>query len=102
MGSFQQICLGGICLVAAYMFGNYVNNNPPLNSAAENPSAVFSQFGSGNNQLSNGSNTAQATASNIQSRLPISNFSPVENKPAPIATMTVSYTHLTLPTNREV
>ena len=31
MGSFQQISLGIICLVAAYAFGSYVNNNPRLN-----------------------------------------------------------------------
>ncbi len=28
MGSFQQISLGVVCLVAAFMFGNYVNNHP--------------------------------------------------------------------------
>ncbi len=28
MGSFQQISLGIICLVAAFMFGNYVNHHP--------------------------------------------------------------------------
>ena len=86
MGSFQQICLGGICLAAAYMFGNYVNNNPPLNSAVENPVAGFTQFGSVNNNLIDGNN-APAIPGNIQSRLPISNFAPIENKPAPIVTM---------------
>ncbi len=28
MGSFQQISIGTVCLVAAFMFGNYVNNHP--------------------------------------------------------------------------
>ncbi len=28
MGSFQQISIGIVCLVAAFMFGNYVNNHP--------------------------------------------------------------------------
>ncbi len=27
MGSFQQISLGVVCLAAAFMFGNYVNNH---------------------------------------------------------------------------
>ena len=85
MGSFQQICLGGICLAAAYFFGNYVNNNPPLNSASETPVAGFSQFGSANDQATHGD--APLISGRIQSRLPISNFAPIENKPAPIATM---------------
>jgi nucleoid-associated protein YgaU len=37
MGSFQQISLGVVCLVAAFMFGNYVNNHP-------DPSEVTTAF----------------------------------------------------------
>ena len=75
MGSFQQICLGAICLAAAYMFGNYVNNNPPpLNSNTQSLLGGVSQ-------------TTDTITGNIESRLPIPEFAPIENSPAPIATM---------------
>jgi len=28
MGSFQQVVMGGICLVAAFWFGSYINEQP--------------------------------------------------------------------------
>ena len=84
MGSFQQICLGAICLFAAYMFGNYVNNNPPpLHSNVQN-------LAGGATETLNGlaaNATQSVTTGNIESKLPLSDFSPIENKPAPIVTM---------------
>ena len=86
MGSFQQICLGTICLAAAFFFGNYVNNNPPLETAAGTPVAGFSQFGSTANRVIDGGNDL-ANSGRIRSQLPLPDFSAVENKPAPIMTM---------------
>ena len=92
MGSFQQIVIGMICLAAAFFFGNYVNNNPPLISSSGTPVAGFSQF-------SSEGNPAQAISGNVRSQLPISNFAPIENKPAPIVTMkTPLKSRFTVPT----
>jgi len=84
MGSFQQICLGAICLFAAYMFGNYVNNNPPpLHSNVQNLTGDAQTLGGLSAETIQG---GKATG-NVESRLPLSDFSPIESKPAPIVTM---------------
>lgn len=84
MGSFQQICLGAICLFAAYMFGNYVNNNPPpLHSNVQNLTGGSQTFFGGSAEtIQDGTATGK-----VESRLPPSDFSPIESKPAPIMTM---------------
>ena len=39
MGSFQQVVMGGICLVAVFWFGSYINEQPP---ALQQPLQRFS------------------------------------------------------------
>lgn len=73
MGSFQQVSIGVVCLVAAFAFGNYVNKHPsggdhPL---AENVNADSQTLPTGN----------------VQSRLTNSALDVVDKRPAPIASM---------------
>ena len=72
MGSTQQIVLGVICLGAAFAFGNYVNNHPPLEPNALNNLSVAAD---------------QVAHGNIHSRLPSGNLEVAERRPAGIATM---------------
>ena len=72
MGSTQQIVLGVICLGAAFAFGNYVNNHPPLEPNALNNLSVAAD---------------QVAHGNIHSRLPSGNLEVAEKRPAGIATM---------------
>ncbi len=72
MGSTQQIVLGVICLAAAFAFGNYVNNHPPLQPNALNNLGVAAD---------------QVAHGNIHSRLPSGNLEVTEKRPAGIATM---------------
>ncbi len=86
MGSFQQISIGAICLVAAYLFGNYVNNNPPpLSSEIGTVVSGVSQTANGLTRSS--SSIESSVTGNIQSRLPIADLNPIETQPAPIVTM---------------
>jgi hypothetical protein len=73
MGSFQQISLGVVCLVAAFAFGTYVNYHPadvqhPLAQNASDDLAV-------------------QPVGNVQSRLTDGQFDVINRRPAPIATM---------------
>ncbi len=71
MGSFQQISIGIVCLVAAFAFGNYVNTHPPGDrSKAVTPTNSDSDSSDGN----------------VQSRL-TSGIEFIKKQPAPIATM---------------
>ncbi|MFK7769318.1 MAG: LysM peptidoglycan-binding domain-containing protein [Mariniblastus sp.] len=73
MGSVQQVVLGIICLVAAFAFGNYVNNNPPLHNVAETDASVSAD--------------QVAQSGNIQSRLPSGSLDLVEQRASNIATV---------------
>jgi len=70
MASFQQISIGIVCLVAAFAFGNYVNNHPPTD-----PDQVALKSDS------------ESQTGNVQSRLTVAGLDIVEKRPAPIATM---------------
>ena len=72
MVSFQQISIGAICLVAAFAFGNYVNNHPPTDP---NQAAIQTH------------SESAIQPGNVQSRLTVSGLDVVEKRPAPIATM---------------
>jgi nucleoid-associated protein YgaU len=74
MGSFQQISLGIICLVAAFAFGTYVNNHPSGSNAPVDAAG---------NLLDGGS----SRIGNVQSRLKLDDMDTVNKRPAPIATM---------------
>ena len=74
MGSFQQISLGIICLVAAFAFGTYVNNHPSGNNAPVD--AAGDLLDGGSNRIGN-----------VQSRLKLDGLDTVNKRPAPIATM---------------
>ncbi len=73
MGSFKQISLGIICLVAAFVFGNYVNHDPGKSQADRD------------DVLNNDSTGSQS--GNVQSRLASDPFSDVNKQPAPMLTM---------------
>lgn len=72
MGSFQQISLGVVCLVAAFAFGAYVNNNRLGDSTQVS-------------DLDNLLNPNQI--GNVQSRISLDDLAAVDKRPAPIATM---------------
>ena len=72
MASFQQISVALVCVVAAFAFGNYVNNHSPTDS---NQAALKAQP------------DAAIQPGNVQSRLTVAGFDIVEKRPAPIATM---------------
>lgn len=71
MGSLQQISIGIVCLVAAFVFGNYVNNH---------------QSGAHPNDVLDGDQVSAQPDGNVQSRL-IDGVEFVEKRPASIATM---------------
>lgn len=70
MGSFQQISLGIICLVAAFAFGAYVNNN-----------RISEQADVAKTDHSND------PVGNVKSRLQLDDADTVDKRPAPMATM---------------
>lgn len=80
MGSFQQVSIGAICLCAAFFFGNYVNNNPPLNQP---PYGELAETAAKNEAVSND----VFNSGKVESRLSADTFQSVEQKPAPIITL---------------
>lgn len=78
MGSFQQISLGAICLAAAFFFGNYVNNNPPL-TATGHPNGLANSFAA--------NETLTQQAGNVQSRLLGDQIGDFKQQAAPIVTL---------------
>ena len=82
MGSFQQISLGLVCLVAAFAFGNYVNNNP---GTANNPLAEANQDVNANTLPANQGLLPNQLS--VQPRLLPDDLGQVVKRPAAISTM---------------
>ncbi|MEM9942424.1 MAG: hypothetical protein AAF939_12735 [Planctomycetota bacterium] len=83
MGSFQQITLGLVCLVIAFLFGSYVNNQSPLG-----------MIGFQKNQTGQDQGTDLLTSAindngsgMIQSRIGDGELDRLTRRPAPIVTM---------------
>jgi nucleoid-associated protein YgaU len=72
MASFQQISIALVCVVAAFAFGNYVNNHSPTDP---NQPALQTQA------------DIESDSGKVQSRLTVAGLDIVEKRPAPIATM---------------
>ena len=78
MGSFQQVVMGGICLVAVFWFGAYINEQP---AALQQPLASFFEatVGTGTGQLQPQSQLAAKPQGGL-----LSSFLDTPAKPRPV------------------
>ncbi len=66
MGSFQQVVMGGICLVAAFWFGSYINDQP-TNPQQTLEGISSASLGTGNSQFQAASPQAKQPQSGLLS-----------------------------------